>query len=433
MQNFCISIIYKMVKKYLKKKAPKRRRLQKGTNNKGAYPTFTKVATDMFKKHAPEAIRIMGKSTKQAKRRAQRNFNNRVAQADSITNAPAFKIGVPRKISFEEKVSRVTHPPVVVKRNFQWSAECSSGRKAFFQIPINSMSSGPEGLLYFDAITGYNGLTTNTASIDPTLITSGIINNQQKIYVDYLSEKLQMVNSGSNPIKGKLTLYGYKRDSNFQYGNSTALITPINMMMYASTSSLVQLNVGQEQSVGNGWAFDAVSGASLGLNWGQNYIMPGSTLNPVSAFCAQTDLQLDVLNTHISDFTGYFFTKVRELDFNLKPGQQLDHYTIMNDLPILSRQSTADTYIKGISFYLVVSFQAGIVGDSTVTTGDNVISTGSAQLSCICEEKRILGTHGKMKAQVVMRTPPLSQIAKATQYTINPDTGVADVGYDDDA
>jgi len=364
---------------------------------------------------------------------AQRNFNARVAQADNITNAPSFKIGVPRKISFEEKVSRVTHPPVVVKRNFQWSAECSSGRKAFFQFPINSMSTGTEGLLYFDAITGYNGLTTNTATVDPTLITSGIINNQQKIYVDYLSEKLQMVNSGSNAIKGKVTLYGYKRDANFQYGNSTALITPINMMMYASTSSLVQLNVAQEQTVGNGWAFDAVSGASLGLNWGQNYNCPGSTLNPVNGFCAQTDLQLDVLNTHISDFTGYFFSKVREFDFALKPGQQLDHYTIMNDLPVLSRQSTADTYIKGISFYLVVSFQAGIVGDATVTTGDNVVSTGSAQLSCILEEKRILGTHGKMKAQVVMRTAPLTQIAKSSQYIINPDTGVADTGYDDDA
>ena len=139
------------------------------------------------------------------------------------------------------------------------------------------------------------------------------------------------------------------------------------------------------------------------------------------------------MNTHISDFTGYFFSKVREFDFALKPGQQLDHYTIMNDLPVLSRQSTADTYIKGISFYLVVSFQAGIVGDATVTSGDNVISTGSAQLSCICEEKRILGTHGKMKAQVVMRTAPLTQIAKASQYIINPDTGVADTGYDDDA
>jgi len=422
-----------MPRKYLKKKAPKRRRLQKGGNLKGSYPPFSKVATDFVKKHAPEAIRIMGKPTRQAKRKAQRNFNLRLSQSDNITNAPAFKVGVPRKISFEEKVSRVTHPPVVVKRNFQWSAECSSGRKAFFQFPINSMSQGTDGLLYADAVTNYTGLTTNTASADPTLITSGIINNQQKVYVDYISEKLQMVNSGSNAIKGKVTLYGYKRDANFQYGNSTALITPINMMMYASTNSLVQTNVGNEQTVGNGWAFDAVSGASLGLNWGQNYIMPGSTLNPVSAFCAQTDLQLDVLNTHISDFTGYFFSKVREFDFALKPGQQLDHYTIMNDLPIIARQSNVDTYLKGISFWLVVSFQAGIVGDATATTGDNVISTGSAQLSCILEEKRILGTHGKMKAQVVMRTAPLAQISKASQFTINPDTGVADTGYDDDA
>lgn len=379
------------------------------------------------------AARFRGGRKRVTKAFAQRNFNARIQQSDNITTAPAFKIGVPRPISFEEKVSRITHPPVIVKRQFTWSAECPSGRKSFFGIPLNSLSQSDNGgTLYVDAVTNYTGLGTNTSLPDPTLITAGIINNQQKVYIDYLSEKLQMVNSGSNSMKGKVTLYGYKRDCPFSYGNANLPMTPINVMMYASTSGLVQSNTGQEATVGNGWAFDAVSGASLGLNYTQNYNCPGSSMNPSTA-CAHTDLALDVLNSHISDFTGHFFTKVKEFDFALKPGQQIDHYTIMNNLPVLRRPSVTETFLKGITYYLVVQFQAGIVGDATVTTGDNVISTGSAQLSCILEEKRVLGTLGKNKAQVVMRTAPLTAILKASQYIINPDTGVADTGYDDDA
>lgn len=361
------------------------------------------------------------------KRSAQKNFNIRL-NSDNITHAPAFVIGKRKRDSFEERVSKIQHPPVVVHRKYAWTAECQSGRKAFFQIPINSLSTADNGgTLYIDAVTNYTQLTTNTAAEDPTLINTTSAQFQQKVYVDYLSEKLKMVNSGSNSIKGKITLYAYKRDAGYAYSSTSVPITPINIMMYASNTGFVRFQTGTEQTVGNGWNFDTV-GATSGTNYTSNYNCPGSAMN-VGAVCAFTDSELDILDSHISDFTGHFFSKVNECSFSLKPGQQIDHYTIMHDLPILQRQAVTLTHIKGIAYSLVVSFEAGLVGDSNVLT-NNVVSTGSAQLSCIVEEKRILGTYGKQKMQMVMRTAPLTNIALADQYTINPDSGVADTGYE---
>lgn len=361
-------------------------------------------------------------------RSAQKNFNLRVNNTDNIVSAPAFKIGRPIKPSFEERVSRIQHPPVVVHRKWAFNAECPSAKKAFFAIPINSMSQSDNGgTLYVDAVTNYTQLTTNTTSEDPTLINTSLAGFQQKVYVDYLSEKLKMVNSSSNAIKGKVTLYAYKRDCPYSYTNANIPMTPINLMMYASSGGFVRFQTGTEQTVGNGWAFDTV-GATSGTNYTSNYNCPGSAQN-TAGVCAFTDSELDILDNHISDFTGYFFSKQGEFSFSLKPGQQIEHYTIMNNLPILQRQAVGQVHIKGISFSLVVSFEAGLVGDSDVLT-NNVVTTGNCQLSVINEEKRILGCLGKQKTQMVMRTAPLATVTIASQYTINPDTGIADTGYE---
>lgn len=138
------------------------------------------------------------------------------------------------------------------------------------------------------------------------------------------------------------------------------------------------------------------------------------------------------MSDHIKDFTGYFFREVATQSFSLKPGQQVNHHTIFNDLPIIYRQALDQAYVAGTSYYLTVEFQAGIVGDATATSGDNVISTGSAQLSCILIEKRIIGQMQRQKTKVIMPTPPLSGIAKAQQYIINPDTGAGQIGESED-
>jgi len=419
-----------MPKKIFKKKAPKskaggRRRLQPSRMKFGQPVRNAGRVAARAARYAKEKITGRKATTKYT---AQRNFNLRL-NSDNITHAPAFKIGKPRPVSFEEKVSRIQHPPVVVHRKFAWTAECPSGRKAYFAIPINSLSQSDNGgTLYVDAVTNYTQLTTNTAAEDPTLINTALSAQfQQKVYIDYLSEKLKMVNSGSNSIKGKITLYAYKRDCQYSYQNLSIPMTPINMMMYASFGGFVRFQTGTEQGVGNGWNFDTV-GATSGTNYQSNYNCPGSSMN-TAGVCAFTDSELDILDSHISDFTGYFFSKVDECAFSLKPGQQIDHYTIMNNLPYLQRQAITQVHIKGIAFSLVVSFEAGLVGDSNNLT-NNVVTTGSAQLACIVEEKRILGTMGKQKTQIVMRTAPLATVALADQFTINPDSGVADTGFE---
>lgn len=369
---------------------------------------------------------------RKAKAKAQSNFNLRLQTSDNVTSAPAFKIGTQRKIGFAEKVDRINNPPVIFKRQYAWSAECDSGRKGMFGIPINKLNTVgvTYGDLYSDAITGYSRLGTDTSTADPTLQSAGQASSA-KVYVDYLSEKLRMVNSSSNSITGSLTLYAYKRDAEGTFTNQNAPMTPINLMMCASNDNRNAVApLGYDDTVGNGWKFD---NSTAGVNITSSYDMPGSSINSGGA-TAQVDPSLKVMSKHVKDFTGYYFREVKAFNFNLKPGQQINHYTIFNDLPDIVRGNQDMTYIKGVSYYIVVEFQAGIVGDSTAVTGNNVISTGSGQLSCILEEKRIIGVRGRNKnGRVYMPTPPLSGIAKANQYTINPDTGAADIGEDEDA
>lgn len=371
------------------------------------------------------------KGKQQAKqfRKSVKARQDRIEQSDNIINIPSFKVGTPRTLTFDEKVDRISNPPVIFKRQYAWSSECTSGRKGWFGIPINKISSGGVlyGDLYDDAISSQTRITTDTATVDPTLNYTGQA-SIGKVYIDYMSEKLRMVNSGSNALSITLTLYGYKRDCDSVFTNVNVPMTPINLMMLGSTNNLSLVTpLGYDQTIGNGFEFDT---ATAGINMTSNYDMPGSSINSGGATC-QTDPSLKVLSSHIKDFTGYYFKEVNTQSFSLKPGQQVNHYTIFNDLPDIQRNSQDMYFLKGVAYYLVVSFQAGIVGDSTTA---NVISTGSGQLSCIIEEKRILGSRGRNKnGKIFMATPPLTGIALANQQIINPDTGVIDTGYEDDS
>lgn len=363
------------------------------------------------------------------RRVAVKNYNNSLQASDNITNAPAFKVGKPRTITFEEKIERIANPPLNIKRVYAWSAEASSGRKGMFGIPINRITSGgvTYGDLYTDAISSQQRLTTDSSTTDPTINYSGQ-NTIGRVYVDYMSEKLQMINSSTNSLQGTLTLYAYRRDCDQFFTNVNVPMTPINLMMHASNDNRsLYAPLGNDDTVGNGFKFDNVT---AGVNYLANYDAPGSSLNTGGA-TAQVDPSLKILSSHVKEFTGYYFKEINKFDFSLKPGQQINHCSIFNDLPDILRQHTDMYFIKGISFYMVVEFQGQIVGDSTV---NNVISTGSCQLSCILTEKRVLGHRGRNnKGKLYMPTPPLAGILAGAQYTINPDTGMGDIGEEEDA
>lgn len=359
-------------------------------------------------------------------RRANANRMQRIEQSDNITSLTAFKIGKQRKLSFTERVQRIERPPIIFKRNYSWSAEVESGRKAMFSIPLNLFGNGTA--LHADLITNFNRLTSNTANTadDVETTTSFSIATNQDYYVDYMSQYLQMVNSGSNSVIGSVELYVAKRDADFAITNVNLPADPINLMMYGSSANLTKQLGSNEQIVGNGFAFN---NSSAGLDYDANYGMPGSSLNPTGT-SAQVDPALEINSVHVKKFVDYYVSKIGERNFSLKPGQQVNLYTILNELPTIYRPDQEYTYLKGITYHLVVSFKAGIVGDSTL---NNVISTGNGQLSCVLEEKRIIGLRTAKKTLLVMATPPLTQIAKANQQIINPDTGVVDLGYEEDS
>lgn len=354
---------------------------------------------------------------------------NRLENSDNIVTLPAFKRGVAKKPTFTEKVQRINNPPVIYKRNYQWSAECNSGQKGFYGFEINDLRSGKlgGGGLYDDIMTAaIRRLSTDTSTQDPTVIATTSISSQQKVYVDYFSTKLCMINSGTNSVIGKLRLWSYKRDSPATLATTAVPITPINLAMYASTNGgNVTIDGGAEGSLGN-YGFDA---ATAGVNYNASYIMPGSVQN-TGGSTMNADLAFELMGVQIKEFVGYFFNLEDTLSFSLKPGQQVNHSVIFNDMPVIHREGLQTVYVKGTSYFVTVEFNAGIVGDSTA---NNVVSTGNGQLSCMLTEKRVLGLWSRNKTKLVMPTAAPADIAVLNQVVINPDTGATDFGYEEDA
>ena len=404
---------------YAKKKSAGRRRLQPG----GVLgPMVVAAGGKLIQKGFSRFRQRRADATTGAYKKAKRNVQNRIAQSDNITTAKAVVIGTQRVPSFQEQVSRTVRPPLLFKRNYGFSAEVASGRKAMFSFRINAMTNDD---LNTDLQTYKLALTTDTPTADGTFTANGRGDNAQ-FYVDKLVEKIQMVNSSSNAITGKVHLFAYKRDSGTTYGDTSAIIDPVNMLMYYSTQALAtQINgIGGEQTVGRGWAFTN-GGGFTGTNYAALHNMPGSSIN-ATGVSAQMDPALGFGSPQVKDGINFWFRKVgSSSDFSLKPGQQFNSSFVFNDLPIINREEQAQyVFIAGVSYIAVVEFKAGIVGSSDTISTDSTISTGSAQLSVIRESTRTLGLKNTLRSKVVLQTDPLAQIAIANQVIINSDTGV---------
>jgi len=74
-----------------------------------------------------------------------------------------------------------------------------------------------------------------------------------------------------------------------------------------------------------------------------------------------------------------------------------------------------------------------MVGSAVATTGNNIISTGTGQLSVIRESQRVLGLKNYLRPKITLQTAPLATIATADQVIINADTGVQLSGAQVDA
>jgi len=355
---------------------------------------------------------------RQARMQAKWAFDARVAQTDNVTIAKSCVVGKPKPLSFEEKVARVNTAPYIFKRNYAFSAESTSGRKGWFYMKVNDFQLAQD--IATDISTYKSSLYTNTGSPNPVIVGNSFDDGFQA-YVDYCSDKIQMINSSSNTITGKIHLIGCKRDLDSTYTTTSVPLNPVNMMMYYSTFRVNNQSPNFEATVGNGWKFDT---ATAGVNYQANYNSPGSSLNTGGA-TAQTDPVLSPSSSHIKDSMDFWFNSVDSMPFSLKPGQQINKSYIFNNLPTIKREQTDYSSISGITHFIVVEFQGGIVGDSTAVTGNNVISTGDAQLSVIREQKRIMGAKSAVKSRVLLQTAPLTGIATANQVIINSDTGVA--------
>jgi len=421
---FYIALVYKMPKKsgykkrgYAKKKSTGRRRLQPALATGAVVVAGAKIAGGL--KRAYDARKA--RQTKATNLRARKNFASRMEASDNITIAPAVVIGKQRPRTFAEKVSAVDRPPLIFKRNYQFSAECASGRKGWFSMNVCQMLADD---LQTD-ITGYKStMYTDTATADASVSTNAFSDNA-RFYIDSHKEFIKMVNSSSVAITGKVHLFVHRRDTDTSY--DSAPINPINLMMYYSNNarSLLTSGQGNEDTVGRGFAFNTTAGVT---NYSGAYNMPGSSIN-AAGVTASTDPTLSPMSPQIKDRVGFWFRKISTSEFSLKPGQQFNSSFVFNlDKNKIMREQSEFNHIAGISHNIVVEFQGQIVGDSTAIGGDNVISTGSCQLSVIRENQRVLGIENKLKSKIVLQTAPLTQIAIANQVIINPDTGAATVG-----
>jgi len=413
-----------MAKKFFPKKRGAKKMATKGRRRLQPGVATALAGAGLAKKAYTAYSAYKSRKTKLANKRVAFAYRQRLEASDNIVTVAPYVIGTPRKISFTEKVARVERPPSIFKRNYQFSAECQSGRKGWFSMEINQMNAND---LQTD-ITTYKGMqTTDTASNNGTVSANSTLDGA-RFYVDYLKEQIRMINSSSNSITGKIHLFAQKRDNDNIYGPDNVPITVINLMMaYSSVSRPLVVNgLGGEQTVGNGWTFNTTAGST---NVQGVYNMPGSSINP-SGNTASTDPTLSPSSLHIKDEMGFWFRKVVSKPFSLEPGQQFNSSYVFNDLPKIFREQQDHVHLAGTSYSLVVEFQAGIVGDGTVTTGDNVVSTGSGQLSVIRESTRILGLENYQKSKVVLQTAPMAQITNAQQIIINADSGVMDTGVE---
>jgi hypothetical protein len=355
-------------------------------------------------------------STKVERLRARNNRASRLATSDNITSMSPIVIGVPRKPGFDEQVARVTNKPIQFARNYQWSAEGYSGRKAHFIIEFNKNNSDD---LQNDTETYAGEYFTNTSTANAT-IGAATIADQKRYYIDYQKETINFMNSSSNSLTGKMTLYVHKRDNDNAIGGVVP-INPVTLMMYYSSQNR-PLNVtsGSEGTLGNGFQFD---NATSGSNFQGVYNMPGSSITS-TAVCASTDPALSPSSSHVREGVDFWFKKVASDTFSLKPGQQVTKSITFNDLPQIFREQQEFIHIAGVSYVLHVEFIGQIVGDGTTTTGDGVVSTGTTQLSCVRNSTRIIGVKSKIRPKIVLRTAPRAAVALAQQIIINPDTGV---------
>ena len=358
--------------------------------------------------------------------KAKSAYTTRLENSDNIITGPTMTIGKQRKLSFQEKVARTVKPPLLFKRNYQFNVECSSGRKCYFEFLFNIMNTSD---LSTDMNTYKLSMTTNTASADPT-VTTAVASDGTQFYVDSLRENIRMINSSSNSLKGKCHLIAYKRDSDNNYAGSGTPVSAPNLMAYFSTNgglSTLVAGAGSEATVGRGWAFDT---STANNNYTAPLNMPGCSLHP-TAVGLHTDPQLNLFSPHIKDRMKFFFRNVKTTEFSLKPGQEFDQNLAFNDLRKIHREEQEFIHLQGITYALVVEFQGQIVGDNGEVSG--LITSGSCQISCIRESTRTLGIANPLRSQVLLQTAPLSIIPLNVQYIINSDTGVSDVGVDQDS
>jgi len=345
--------------------------------------------------------------------------------SDNITTVKSTIIGKRRPLTFDEKVARVDRPPILFKRNYEFNAEGISGRKTWFSFEFNIMNGNDLGA---DLQTYKAQQYTDTATADATVaFPTGASSDGSKFYVDYLSEKLQLVNSSSNSMIGKIHLFAHKRDSDGNYSTLNVPVTPINLMMYYSTNRLPLQTTALEAVVGNGWKFDT---ATSGSNYLSSYNMPGSSIHPATV-TAQTDFALSPSSPHIADSLNFWFRKVDTFDFNLKAGQQINKTYIFNDLQNIMREEQSDyLHLANVSYSCVVEFRGGIVGTTGASTSD--VSTGISQLSVMRESKRQIGIKNKLKSKVYLITASPTIITQANQQIINPDAGTQLTGAQTD-
>ena len=339
---------------------------------------------------------------------------NNVALSDNIATIRPTIIGKRKPLTFDEKVARVERPPIMFKRNYEYSAEVDSGRKGWFSMEMNIMNNND---LQADLVTYKSQQYTDTATADPTAPTSQVFDGS-KFYVDYLNEKLSLINSSSNALTGKIHLFAHKRDNDNSWFGTP--ITPINLMMYYSTNRLPLNVTANEATIGNGWKFDT---ATSKLNYNAVYNMPGSSLN-TNGVTAQTDLALSQSSPHIKDSMDFWFRKVDTFSFDLKAGQQINKTYTFHDLKDIMREEQAEfIHLAGVSYSCVVEFQGQIVGNTLLPD----VSTGFTQLSVIRQSTRQIGIKNKLKSKIYLITAPPAQIGSGNNQIINPDTGDMDI------
>jgi len=339
----------------------------------------------------------------------------------TIKKSGGVRIGKPRRSTFREKVMSVSYPPVNFNSKWTFQMDCGGGIVTAASVPILTKELlDPIVAQVYGNLVSDNGAVTSL----PTMGANDNVDSQQySIMIHQYRSQLQMYNSSTNTLRGRIVWYKPVKDLDGQYESfGPHTHSPINTLMLASNQAQTDnqpLNTG-------GTLFDTVTATA---NYQANYHHAGWPLTGANTTAGQninTVAHLDPAlvpgSPQVKRFFNAFWRTLKSEEFVLEPGNQFNTSVTMMGKMVSNLYDDADMIHRKACTVIGVIYIIGQMVFSELST-DGTISTGSSQLSVMRQDTcKVQPRFLKKESRFNLSNPYLA-ISQANQAKINDESG----------